>query len=57
MRFHITDRDCARRPLRFDDSLGDDPIGEIVSKAKGDASPFKRDTQNALGFGIEIEVL
>jgi len=42
---------------KFDASLGGDPVGEIVSKAKGYASLFKRDTQNSLGFGIDIEVV
>jgi hypothetical protein len=36
---------------KFDDSLGDDPVGEIISKAKGYASHFKRDIQNSLGLG------
>jgi hypothetical protein len=45
----------ARATGKFDDSLGDDPVGEIVFKAKGNAGQFKRVTQNSLGFGIDIE--
>ena len=44
-------------PGKFDDSSGDDSVGEIVSKPKGYASHFKRDIQNSLGFGIDIEVV
>jgi hypothetical protein len=37
-------------------SLGDDPVAMIVRKPKGYASHFKRDIQNAFGFGIGNEV-
>jgi hypothetical protein len=40
----------------FDDSFGDDSVGETVCKPKGYASHFERDPQNPLGFGIDIEV-
>jgi len=42
---------------KFDDALGDDPVGEIVCEPKRYASHFERDTQNRLGFGIDIEVI
>src|SRR5215831_2798120 len=43
----------------FDDSLGDDFIGEIaaVRKPKGYASHFERDAQDALGLGVEFGVV
>jgi hypothetical protein len=41
---------------KFDDSSGDDSVGEIVFKPKGYASHFEGDTQNPLGFGIGLEV-
>jgi len=40
----------------FDDSFGDDSVGEIVCKSEGYASHFERDAQNPLGFRIGIEV-
>src|SRR5262245_55918223 len=44
---------------QFDDSLGDDFIGEIaaVRKPKGYASHFERDAQDALGLGVEFGVV
>jgi hypothetical protein len=40
---------------KFDDPLGDE--SEIVCKPKGYARHFERDTQNPLGFGIDIEAV
>jgi hypothetical protein len=42
---------------KFDDTLSDNSVGEIVCKPKGYASHFECDTQNPLGFGIDIEVV
>src|SRR5262245_14068072 len=42
---------------KFDDSIGDDPVGVIVCKPKSYASHFERDTQSPFGFGIDIEVV
>jgi hypothetical protein len=39
---------------KLDDAHGDDPVGEIVCKPKGYARHFECDTQNPLGFGIDI---
>jgi hypothetical protein len=38
---------------KFDESFGDDSVGKIVCKPSGNASLFKRDTQNLLGFDEE----
>jgi hypothetical protein len=45
------------RPGKFDDSSGDDTVGELVNKAEGNTSPFERDPQNPLRFEIGIEVV
>jgi len=37
---------------KFDDSPGDDSVGELVSKAMGYTSPFERVPQNPLRFEI-----
>jgi hypothetical protein len=42
---------------KLDDALGDESVGEIVFEPKGYASHFERNTQNPLGFGIDIEVV
>jgi hypothetical protein len=44
-------------PGKFDDLLGDESVGELVNKAEGNTSPFERDLQNPLGFGIGIELV
>jgi hypothetical protein len=41
---------------KFDDSLGDEPVGEMVCEPKGQLRHFERDIQYALGFGIDIEI-
>jgi hypothetical protein len=42
---------------KFDNSLGDDSVGEIVFMPKRYARLFERDTQNPLGFRIDSEVV
>ena len=44
-------------PGKFDDSSGDDSVGELVNQAEGNTSPFERDPQNPLRFEIGIEVV
>jgi hypothetical protein len=57
MRLHTKDRVTLANLGKFDDLLGDDFVGEIaaVCHPQGYASRFERETQNPLGFAIDVE--
>jgi hypothetical protein len=57
LRLDTRDRIALAGLGKFDDSPGDDSVGELVSKAKGYTSPFERVPQNPLRFEIGIEVV
>ena len=42
---------------KLDNLLGNNAVGEIVCKPERYASHFQRDSQNPLGFGLDIEVV